>query len=54
MGADREVGLRLPDKLKAGDLEPLPVSGLDEVSSQFHGIPGARINDARLTVEVLQ
>ena len=26
LGSDREVGLKLPDKLKAQDLEPLPVS----------------------------
>jgi hypothetical protein len=54
LGADREVGLRLPSQLKAQDLEPLPVSGLDEVATQFRQIPGARIDDARLTVEVAQ
>jgi curli biogenesis system outer membrane secretion channel CsgG len=54
LGADREVGLRLPDKLKAQDLEPLPVSGLDDVALQFRGIQGARIDDARLPVEVMQ
>jgi hypothetical protein len=54
LGADREVGLRLPDKLKAQDLEPLPVSGLDDVASQFRGIQGARVDDARLAVEVMQ
>jgi hypothetical protein len=54
LGADREVGLRLPDKLKAQDLEPLPVSGLDEVATRFREVPGAQVNDARLTVEVMQ
>jgi hypothetical protein len=54
LGSDREVGLRLPDKLKAQDLEPLPVSGLDEVASQFRGIQGARVDDARLAVEVMK
>jgi Domain of unknown function (DUF4384) len=54
LGADREVGLRLPDKLKAQDLEPLPVSGLDEVASQFRTIQGARVDDARLAVEVMR
>jgi hypothetical protein len=54
LGADREIGLRLPDKLKAQDLEPLPVSGLDDVAAQFRGIPGATVDDARLAVEVLQ
>jgi hypothetical protein len=54
LGADREVGLRLPDQLKAQDLEPLPVHGLDDVASQFRAIPGARVDDARLAVEVMQ
>jgi hypothetical protein len=54
LGADREVGLRLPDRLKAQDLEPLPVSGLDDVASQFGKIPGARVDDARLAVEVMR
>ena len=52
MGADREVGLRLPNQLKAQDLEPLPLSGLDDVAAQFRNIPGARVDDARLAVEV--
>ncbi len=52
LGADREIGLRLPDKLKAQDLEPLPVNGLDEVATRFREIPGARVDDARLGVEV--
>jgi hypothetical protein len=54
LGSDREVGLKLPDKLKAQDLEPLPVSGLDDVASLFRGIQGARVDDARLTVEVMK
>jgi hypothetical protein len=54
LGADREIGLRLPDRLKAQDLEALPVSGLDEVAAQFRDIPGARVDDARLAVEVTQ
>jgi hypothetical protein len=54
LGSDREVGLKLPDKLKAQDLERLPVSGLDDVASLFRGIQGARVDDARLTVEVMK
>ena len=54
LGANQEVGLRLPDKLKAQDLEPLPVSGLDEIATQFRGVPGVKIGDARLTVQVIQ
>jgi hypothetical protein len=52
IGADREVGLRLPNRLKAQDLEPLPVNGLDEVAGQFRDIPGTRVDDARLAIEV--
>jgi hypothetical protein len=54
LGADHEVGLHLPDQLKAQDLEPLPVSGLGEVAEQFRAVPGAQIADARLPVEVLK
>ncbi len=54
LGADREVGLTLPASLKAQDLEPLPVSGLDDVASAFRRLPGARIDDARVAVEVMQ
>ncbi len=52
IGADREVGLRLPDRLKAQDLEALPVSGLDDVATQFKDMPGTHVDDARLAVEV--
>jgi hypothetical protein len=54
LGADREVGLRLPDALKAQDLAPLPVQGLSQIAAEFHAIPGAQIDDARLAVEVIQ
>jgi len=53
IGADREVGLRLPAALKAQDLEPLPVSGLDEVGTRFKEIPGTRVDEERLPVEVI-
>jgi hypothetical protein len=45
--------MRLPDQLKAEDLEPLPVSELDEITAHRQ-IPGARIADGRLAVEVLR
>jgi curli biogenesis system outer membrane secretion channel CsgG len=54
LGSDHEIGLNLPDRLKAQDLEPLPISGLDDVTAQFRSIPGAQINEARLTVEVIR
>jgi hypothetical protein len=54
LGADREIGLRLPDALKAQDLAPLPVQGLDDIAARFRAIPGGRIDDARLAVEVMR
>jgi hypothetical protein len=54
LGSDREVGLRLPSALKAQDLEPLPVQGLDDVAARFRAIPGGQVDDARLAVEVLR
>lgn len=54
LGANQEVGLKLPDRLKAQDLDPLPVSGLDEVATQFRSVPGVQVSDARLAVEVTQ
>lgn len=52
LAADREVGLSLPVALKRQDLEPLPLHGLDDVATQFRTLPGARVNEARLTIEV--
>jgi hypothetical protein len=54
LGADRELGLRLPARLKAQALAPVPVHSLDEVAAPFRAIPGARVADARLAVEVLR
>jgi hypothetical protein len=52
VAADREIGLRLPDRLKAQDLERLPVQDLDDIAATFQAMPGARVDDARLSVEV--
>ena len=54
LGADQEVGLRLPERLKVADLEPLPVSGLDEIATAFRSVSRAKVADARLAVEVLK
>lgn len=50
--ADREVGLLLPAELKRQDLQPLPVRSLDDVAARFRAIPGVRVDDARLVIEV--
>jgi hypothetical protein len=54
LAADQEVGIKLPDRLKAEDLGPLPVSGLNEVTAQFQAVPGAHVADARLAIEVIR
>jgi hypothetical protein len=50
--ADREVGLLLPAELKRQDLEPLPVRSLEDVVTRFRAIPGVRVSEARLAIEV--
>ena len=50
--ANREVGLLLPPELKRQDLEPLPVSSLDDVAARFRAVPGASVDEARLAIEV--
>jgi len=50
--AGREVGLLLPPELKRPDLEPLPVRSLDDVATRFRAIPGVRVEDVRLSIEV--
>jgi hypothetical protein len=52
LASDLEVGLRLPDVLKAQDLEPLPVAGLDDVEARFRSAGGPRVDDARVTIDV--
>jgi hypothetical protein len=54
LGSAREVGIRLPEQLKARDLDPIPVSGLDDIARQFRQVPGAQIDDARVSLEVLR
>jgi len=49
-----EFGLKLPDRLKAQDLAPLPVRNLDEVVESFRRIGGNRISERRLPIEVIQ
>jgi hypothetical protein len=35
-------------------IDPLPSSGLDEVTSRYRGIRGAQVHDVRSAVEVMQ
>lgn len=52
--SDRELGLLLPNALKVADLDPLPVSNLRDVAAQFRAIPGARVVEAEIPIEVTQ
>lgn len=54
LGAHEEVGLRLPEQLKANDLEPLPVSSLNDMAARFRQSARTDISDARMTVEVMR
>ncbi|HYZ21898.1 MAG TPA: DUF4384 domain-containing protein [Rhodopila sp.] len=53
LGANQEVGLRLPERLKARDLAPLPAVSLDDIAAQFRQTANTDVSDARLTVEVM-
>ncbi|MDN3565347.1 DUF4384 domain-containing protein [Paeniroseomonas aquatica] len=52
LAADREVGLLLPAELKRQDLEPLPVRRMEDILGRFQAIPGVRLTDARIMIEV--
>jgi hypothetical protein len=52
LAADREVGLLLPPELKRQDLEPLPARSLEDIAARFRAIPGVRVNEAKLSIEV--
>lgn len=50
----KEVGLRLPDSLKTGDLVPLPVASIDELVSAYRQTDPAGLVSARLPIKVEQ
>ena len=54
VAADRDVWSRLPDTLKTTDLEPLVVSGLDEVAARFREVADAQVGEVRLLVNVIR
>lgn len=54
LGANREAGLLLPAPLKAQDLAPLPVPGLDAVVAAFRAVGGTGVQEARVLIEVTQ
>lgn len=52
LAASDEVGLNLPATLKAQDLVPMPVGGIEEVIAAFQGAGRSPIDVARMTIEV--
>lgn len=48
----KEVGLRLPENLKADDLKPLPVRSIDELSSTFARVDPNGLVQTRLPIKV--
>jgi curli biogenesis system outer membrane secretion channel CsgG len=52
VAAPTELGVKLPDKLKKQDLEPLPVHDLKDILNTFHQL-GGQINEGVLPIEVL-
>jgi hypothetical protein len=54
VAADRDVWPRLPDTLKTADLEPLVVSGLDEVAARFREVADVQVGEVRLLVNVIR
>jgi curli biogenesis system outer membrane secretion channel CsgG len=48
-----ELGLKLPKQLKAEDLAPLPVSGLQDVLQSFRQLGGGGMTEGWLSIEVM-
>lgn len=48
-----ELGLKLPEAFKAQDLQPLPVSGLEDVVETFRRAGSGQISEGWLPIEVM-
>jgi peptidoglycan hydrolase-like protein with peptidoglycan-binding domain len=48
-----ELGLKLPDQLKAQDLAPLPVRGLQDIVRKFRQLGGNQMTEGWLPIEVM-
>jgi hypothetical protein len=47
-----ELGLKLPNQLKAEDLAPLPVHGLQDIVGNFRQLGGGQLTEGWLSIEV--
>jgi curli biogenesis system outer membrane secretion channel CsgG len=52
LASSLELGLKLPEHLKAADLTPLRVSSLDEVAQSFRRVSRGQVVEARLPIRV--
>jgi peptidoglycan hydrolase-like protein with peptidoglycan-binding domain len=52
LSSNKEVGLRLPERLKTDDLRPLPVGSIDDLVSTFKRIDSTGVAQARLLIRV--
>jgi hypothetical protein len=48
-----ELGLKLPSQLKAEDLAPLPVKGLQDIIGSFRQLGGSPLTERWLSIEVM-
>jgi hypothetical protein len=52
LASSLELGLRLPEHLKAADLTPMRVSSLEEVAQSFRRVSRGQVVEARLPIRV--
>jgi curli biogenesis system outer membrane secretion channel CsgG len=53
IASSAELGLRLPNQLKAQDLAPLPVHGLKDIVDSFRRLGGGKFTEGWLSIEVM-
>ena len=54
VASELELGLKLPDHLKAEDLTPLRVTSLDEIAQTFRRVSRGQVVEARLPIRVVR
>jgi hypothetical protein len=53
VASSMELGLKLPNQLKAQDLAPLPVHGLQDIVDSFRQLGGSQLTEGWLSIEVM-
>jgi hypothetical protein len=54
VASELELGLKLPEHLKAADLTPLRVTSLDEIAQIFRRVGRGQVVEVRLPIRVVQ